>query len=67
MAVRKTTLEIDDDKIARAQEILGTTGLKDTVDEAIARVLRVGAVTQLGEIFEEIELDHALLYRARHE
>ena len=67
MAVRKTTLEIDDDKIARAQEILGTTGLKDTVDEAIARVLRVGAVKQLGEIFEEIELDHALLDRARHE
>lgn len=67
MAVRKTTLEIDDAKIARAQEILGTTGLKDTVDEAIARVLRVGAVKDLAEIFEEIELDPDALDRARHE
>jgi len=67
MAVRKTTLEIDDAKIARAQEVLGTTGLKDTVDEAIARVLRVGAVNDLAEIFEEIGLDPEALDRARHE
>lgn len=67
MAVRKTTLEIDDEKIARAQEILGTTGLKDTVDEAIARVLRVGAVDRLGELFEEIHLDPSAVRRARDE
>lgn len=67
MAVRKTTLEIDDEKIARAQEILGTKGLKDTVDEAIARVLRVAAIDDLARIFDEIELDPADLDRARHE
>ena len=67
MAVRKTTLEIDDEKIARAQEILGTTGLKDTVDEAIARVLRVGAVHRLAELFEEMDLDPEQLDRWRHE
>lgn len=55
MAVRKTTLEIDDEKIARAQEILGTTGLKDTVDEAIARVLRVAAWSDLAEPMAEID------------
>jgi Arc/MetJ family transcription regulator len=55
MAVRKTTLEIDDEKIARAQEILGTTGLKDTVDEAIARVLRVAAWRELGVLLEDID------------
>jgi Arc/MetJ family transcription regulator len=55
MAVRKTTLEIDDEKIARAQEILGTTGLKDTVDEAIARVLRLAAWHDLREVMAEID------------
>lgn len=67
MTVRKTTLEIDDEKIARAQAILGTRGLKDTVDEAIARVLRVAAIDDLARIFDEIELDPADLDRARHE
>jgi Arc/MetJ family transcription regulator len=67
MTVRKTTLEIDDEKIARAQEILGTTGLKDTVDEAIARVLRVAAAQRLVEIFDEIDLDPEQLDRWRHE
>lgn len=67
VAVRKTTLEIDDEKIARAQQILGTTGLKDTVDEAIARVLRVGALQRLGVLFDEMELDPEHLDRWRHE
>lgn len=67
MAVRKTTLEIDDEKIARAQEILGTTGLKDTVDEAIARVLRVAAIEELRDLFMEMELDPKQLDRWRHE
>lgn len=57
MAVRKTTLEIDDEKIARAQEILGTTGLKDTVDAAIAGVLRVAAWREMGELMRDIDVD----------
>ena len=56
MAVRKTTLEIDDEKIARAQEILGTTGLKDTVDEAIGRVLRIAAWREMGELMRDIDV-----------
>lgn len=55
MAVRKTTLEIDDEKIARAQDILGTTGLKDTVDEAIARVLRGAAWRDLGPLMHDLD------------
>ncbi|MDH3524420.1 MAG: type II toxin-antitoxin system VapB family antitoxin [Acidobacteriota bacterium] len=41
---RRTTIEIDDALLARAQEALGTRGLKETVDtafrEAIRRALR---------------------------
>jgi Arc/MetJ family transcription regulator len=39
MAVRKTTLQIDDQVIDRAREILGTKGIKDTVDAALREVL----------------------------
>jgi Arc/MetJ family transcription regulator len=32
---RKTTIEVDEELLARAQEALGTKGLKDTVDRAL--------------------------------
>ena len=44
MAVRKTTLEVDDDVLERVRQILGTTGIKDTVDAALARIVREEAV-----------------------
>jgi len=41
---RRTTIEVDDQLLSRAQEALGTRGLKDTVEkafhEAIRRALR---------------------------
>jgi len=37
---RKTTIEVDDQLLARAQEVLGTKGLKDTVDKAFEEVWR---------------------------
>jgi len=36
--VRKTTLEIDDDVLEDARRILGTQGIKDTVDAALRHV-----------------------------
>ena len=36
--VRKTTLEIDDEVLAEARRILGTHGIKDTVDAALRQV-----------------------------
>jgi Arc/MetJ family transcription regulator len=36
--MRKTTLEIDDAALAYAQRILGTHGIKDTVDAALREV-----------------------------
>ena len=39
MAVRKTTLTIDDEVVTRAREILGTKGTKDTIDAALQKVI----------------------------
>jgi Arc/MetJ family transcription regulator len=38
--VRRTTLDIDEDMLSKAREILGTRGVKDTVDEALREVVR---------------------------
>ena len=37
--MRKTTISIDDELVARASEILGTKGIKDTVNRALHEVL----------------------------
>lgn len=39
MAVRKTTLTIDDEVIAQVREILGTDGIRETVDAALREIL----------------------------
>jgi Arc/MetJ family transcription regulator len=38
--MRRTTLDIDDEMLIRAREVLGTHGIKDTVDEALREVVR---------------------------
>jgi Arc/MetJ family transcription regulator len=37
---RRTTIDVDDDLLAHAQDALGTSGLKDTVDAAFCEVIR---------------------------
>lgn len=37
---RRTTIEIDDALLEKAQDALGTKGLKDTVDAAFAEAIR---------------------------
>jgi Arc/MetJ family transcription regulator len=54
-SVRRTTLEIDDDMLSQAREILGTKGVKDTVDEALREVLRREAGERLIEWYKENE------------
>lgn len=49
---RKTTIEIDEDLLTDAQEVLGTRGLKDTVDSALAQVIRAGRRRQLAQQLE---------------
>lgn len=58
--VRKTTLEVDEALLQRAQEVLGTRGLKATVHRAFEEVLaanaRRRAVQQLREM-DGLDLD----------
>lgn len=42
--VRKTTMSIDDEKIARARAILGTHGITDTIEAALREIIRRDAV-----------------------
>ncbi|MCP9491425.1 MAG: type II toxin-antitoxin system VapB family antitoxin [Solirubrobacteraceae bacterium MAG38_C4-C5] len=37
--MRKTTIAIDDDKLAKVREILGTDGITQTVDRALHEIL----------------------------
>ena len=38
--MRRTSLQIDEKQLAQAQSILGTKGIKDTIDRAFAEVIR---------------------------
>ncbi len=38
--MRRTTLQVDDALLTQAQKALGTSGLKETVDEAFREVVR---------------------------
>lgn len=65
---RKTTIEIEDDLLAEAQRVLGTHGLKDTVDEALNRVIQAERRRDLGkqlETGEGLEFGEEILRAAR--
>ncbi|MGF1665165.1 MAG: type II toxin-antitoxin system VapB family antitoxin [Acidimicrobiia bacterium] len=47
--MRRTSIEIDDERLAEVQNILGTTGLKDTIDRAFDEVLRAELRRRLAE------------------
>lgn len=53
--MRRTTLDIDEDMLARARDILGTTGVKDTVNEALLEVVRREAGKKLIRRLKENE------------
>jgi Arc/MetJ family transcription regulator len=45
--VQRTTLDIDEDMLSRARQILGTRGIKDTVNEALREIVRIEAGRRL--------------------
>ncbi|MHB1469294.1 MAG: type II toxin-antitoxin system VapB family antitoxin [Solirubrobacteraceae bacterium] len=53
--MRRTTLDIDEDMLARAREILGTAGVKDTVNKALLEVVRREAGKRLIKRLKENE------------
>jgi Arc/MetJ family transcription regulator len=61
MATLKTPIEIDQDALATAAEVLGTTTKKDTVNAALRevgqRLARVRALARLGEMADSGDFD----------
>jgi hypothetical protein len=53
--MRKTTLTIDDEKIALAREILGTAGITDTIDASLRETIRRAAAERLIERMATME------------
>jgi Arc/MetJ family transcription regulator len=47
--VRKTSIEVDDDLVARAAAVLGTHGLKATVQRALEEIVALDARMRLAE------------------
>lgn len=43
MGMHKTTLIVDDEKLRKARRILGTSGIRDTIDRALDEVLALEA------------------------
>lgn len=65
--MRKTTLEIDDAVLEDARRILGTRGIKDTVDAALQVVRAQEARRELAEqlrTLDGLELDDADVMRS---
>lgn len=57
---RKTSFEIDTEKIDAAREVLGTSTLTDTVDAALAEVIKLRQRKTLVELLfrpDALELD----------
>ncbi len=46
---RRTTIEIDDELLSRAREVLGTNGLKDTVEAALDEVVKTALRRRLAD------------------
>lgn len=61
MAMTKTPIEIDDEALAAAAEVLGTKTTKDTVNAALRevseRLVRLRALEQLGEMADRGDFD----------
>jgi Arc/MetJ family transcription regulator len=49
---RKTTITVDDELLAKAQAVLGTHGLKDTVDQALTEIVRAALRRDLADRLE---------------
>jgi Arc/MetJ family transcription regulator len=52
---RRTTIEVDDALLRRAQQALGTRGLRDTVDKAFREAIRQHLRKRLAERIERGE------------
>lgn len=54
---RKTTLDLNEDLLARAQEILGTQGIKATIDRALYEVIAADARRKTIARLQSLDVD----------
>ncbi len=47
--MRRTSVELDEEQLTRAQRVLGTKGVKDTIERALDQVLRADLRRRLAE------------------
>jgi Arc/MetJ family transcription regulator len=70
MAMVKTPIEIDQDALAVAAEVLGTTTKNDTVNTALPevgqRLVRLRALARLGEMADRGDFDEFLGNKAAY-
>lgn len=66
--MHKTTLVVDDKKIARARKLLGTKGIRDTLDRALDEVIALDARRRVIERLRTMEgIDEQVLRNVRKE
>jgi len=66
--VHKTTLVVDDKKVARARKLLGTKGIRDTVDRALDEVIAVRSRRKFVEDMASLKwFDKEVLLKVRKE
>ena len=53
----RLTIEIDDKLLAEAQQILGTTGIRDTVELGLREVIRRSSLAELRRSLGKVDLD----------
>jgi len=66
--MKRTSLEIDEEVLAQVKRVLGTSGIKDTVDRAFSEVLRADLRRRLGKRIasgEGVDRGEALLNESR--
>lgn len=66
--MHKTTLMVDDAKIRRARRVLGTKGIRDTIERALDEVIALDARARAAERLLRLEgIDREVLLKARRE
>jgi Arc/MetJ family transcription regulator len=62
-AVRKTTLDLDVELLERAQQVLGTPGIKETIDRALEEVVVADARRWNIKYLRYLDVDAEELHR----
>ena len=66
--VQRTTVELDPERLAEVRKLLGTTGIKDTIEAAFDRIVRQARREDLLEILtngESLDLGPEMFAQAR--